>query len=80
MLHDSFDDLRINKVNYRKEFFRLPIGRIKEVVTAKGLNAAFTMVAEAREFRETQALEKMTPEAREKYHLRRESGDDDLSD
>jgi hypothetical protein len=70
MLHDEFDDLRINKVNDRKEFFRLPISRIKEIVTAKGLNASFTMVAEAREFRETQALEKMTPVEREKYHLR----------
>jgi len=70
LLHDAFDDLRINKVNYRKEFFRLPLERIKEVVTAKGLAAAFMLVAEAREFRETQALDRMTPEEREKYHLR----------
>ena len=80
MLHDSFDDLRINKVNYRKEFFRLPLERIKEVVSTKGLNASFTLVAEAREFRETQALIKMTPEERERFHLRRESGDNNLLD
>ncbi len=77
LLHDAFDDLRINKVNYRKEFFRLPLERIKEVVASKGLNTAFTLVAEAREFRETQALDKMTPEEREKYHLR-QNGDDSL--
>lgn len=79
MLHDEFDDLRINKVNYRKEFFRLPLERIKEVVSAKALNAAFTMIAEAREYRETQALSKMTPEEREKYHLR-QSNDDESSE
>ena len=77
LLHDAFDDLRINKVNYRKEFFRLPLERIKDAVTSKGLNAAFTLVAEAREFRETQALDKMTPEEREKYHLR-QNGEESL--
>jgi len=76
MLHDAFDDLRINKVNYRKEFFRLPLERIKSLVADKGLNAAFTLVAEAHEYRETKALEKMTPEEREKYHLRRANGED----
>ena len=80
LLHDAFDDLRINKVNYRKEFFRLPVERIKGVVETKGIKAAFTMVAEAREFRETQALEKMTPEEREKYNLHRENGGDALAD
>lgn len=72
LLHDEFDDLRVNKVNYRKEFFRLPLERIKNLVATKKLNATFTMLAEAREYRETLALEKMTPEQREKYHLRRD--------
>jgi hypothetical protein len=76
MLHDAFDDLRINKVNYRKEFFRLPLERIKSLVADKGLNAAFTLVAEAHEYRETKALEKMTLEEQEKYHLRRANGED----
>jgi hypothetical protein len=74
-LHEAFDDLRINKVNYRKEFFRLPLERIKSLVESRGLKAAFTLVAEAREFRETQAMERMTPEEREKYHLPRADGD-----
>ena len=75
MLHNEFDDLRINKVNYRKEFFRLPLERIRDVVAAKGLNASFTLVAEAHEYRETMALNKMTPEEREKYHLREQEHD-----
>jgi hypothetical protein len=69
LLHDHFDDLRINKVNYRKEFFRLPLERLRAVAAEKGLEATFTMIAEAREYRETQALEKMTPEEREKYRV-----------
>lgn len=36
---------------------------------AKGFTATFTMAAEAREYKETLALERMTPEEREKYHL-----------
>ena len=80
MLHDEFDDLRINKVNYRKEFFRLPLERIKAIVLAKGLNAAFTLAAEAREYRETQALSKMTPEEREKYQLRNQNGGSSLAE
>ena len=74
LLHDRFDDLRVNKVNYRKEFFRVPITKLREFFGEKGLDATFTMAAEAREYRETQALERMTPEEREKYHLRESVG------
>lgn len=69
LLHGKFDDLRINKVNYRKEFFRLPLERIRAFAAEKGLDVTFTMAAEAREYRETLALEKMTPAQREKYQL-----------
>ena len=53
MLHEAFDDLRINKVNFRKEFFRLPLERIRSFVEEKGLDATFTMRAEAFEYRKT---------------------------
>jgi hypothetical protein len=33
MLHQEFDDARINKVNYRKEFFRIPLERIRALAT-----------------------------------------------
>ena len=75
MLHQAFDDLRINKVNFRKEFFRLPLARIRAFTDEKGLDATFTMAAEAREYRETLALEKMTPAEREKFHVRKSEGD-----
>ena len=77
LLHGKFDETRVNKVNYRKEFFRVPIQRLREFVAEKGLEATFTMTAEAREYRETQALEKMTPEEREKYHLRESDSADE---
>jgi len=69
-LHTEFDELRINKVNYRKEFFRLPLERLRSFIAARGIEVSFTMIAEARQYRETQALNKMTPEEREKHHLR----------
>ena len=64
-------------MNYRKEFFRLPLERIRSFAAEKGLDVTFTMAAEAREYRETLALEKMTPAEREKYHLR-ETEDEDM--
>ena len=71
LLHDEFDDLRINKVNYRKEFFRLSAEKLRNFLEKKGYEVSFTLAAEARDYRETQALEKMTPEQRERYQLRR---------
>jgi hypothetical protein len=64
-------------VNYRKEFFRVPIHRLREFAAENKLEATFTMTAEAREFRETLAYEKMSPEEREKYHVR--EGDADIA-
>ncbi len=66
-LHAEFEDLRINKVNYRKEFFRLPVDRLRVAVANRAVDVSFTMVAEAREYRESVALSKMSPEEREKY-------------
>lgn len=70
LLHHAFDDLRLNKVNFRKEYFRVPLHRIREVLDENGLEASFTMLAEAREYRETQAIERMSPEERQRYYDR----------
>ena len=67
MVHLAFADAQINKVNARKEFFRLPLNRLKEFAASKGLEVTFTLAAEARECRETLAIEKMAPEEKEKY-------------
>lgn len=73
-LHHEFDKLRLNMVNLRKEFFRLPLARIRDFVATNNLKASFTMVAAAREYRETKALAKMTPAEREKYAIPEPSG------
>jgi hypothetical protein len=70
MLHKAFEDARINKVNYRKEFFRIPLERIRSFAEENALAVTFTIAAEAREYRETLALEKMTPDERERYRAR----------
>lgn len=42
--HAEFEDLRINKVNYRKEFFRLPVERLRTAVANRSVGVSFTMV------------------------------------
>ncbi len=66
-LHHHFHELRINKVNNRKEFFRVPLQTVRETLEARELEVSFTMMAEAREYRETKAIENMSPEERKKY-------------
>jgi DNA repair exonuclease SbcCD ATPase subunit len=68
-LHSVFDELRLNHVNRRKEFFRVPLERIREFVRERKIEATFTMLAEARQYRESKALAGMTQEEREKFRL-----------
>lgn len=56
-LHERFVLAQVNKMNWRKEFFRVPLTQIRLVVDSMGLEAEWTMEAVAQEFRETQALE-----------------------
>ena len=58
-LHRAFHHRRVNRINERKEFFRVTLSEIKKVVH-QNHNAfiEFTMAAEAKEYRETQMLEK----------------------
>lgn len=74
-LHAHFEEYRVNKVNYRKEFFRAPLHAIREFVAARQLEATFTMAADAHEYRESVALAKMTPEERERYHISKDEGE-----
>ena len=56
-LHQKFKDRRLNKINNRKEFFRVTLIEI-EAFVKEHANAEieFTKLAEAREFRETLTL------------------------
>lgn len=58
-LHNYFDKYRVNKVNTRKEFFKVPIGIIENKLKEYGgLTIDFNSSAEAEEYRETLAIEK----------------------
>ena len=76
-LHEEFDELRVNKVNFRKEFFSLPLEKVREVLAKKGVECSFTMTAEAHEYRESMALSKMTPQERQKHILRKHRIEDE---
>lgn len=57
-LHNHFANQRINKVNNRKEYFRVPISEIKEALGKyNDLTVDFNELAEAPEYRQTLALE-----------------------
>lgn len=57
-LHRRFVLAQVNKVNHRKEFFRMPLRELREEVERLGLSGKWTMTAEAREYYETRAIEK----------------------
>ena len=55
-LHKELAMVQVNKVNPRKEFFHIDISLIKNMVEKHGLNANWTMAAQAAEYRETVAI------------------------
>lgn len=57
-LHKHFVMMQMNKVNYRKEFFKVDLAHIREEIEKFGLIAQWTMTAEAREYHESLAIEK----------------------
>lgn len=56
-LHLHFMRAQINKVNPRKEFFRLSLENIRQHVDSLGINAHWTLTARAHDFRESQRIE-----------------------
>lgn len=57
-LHKHFVMMQINKINHRKEFFRVDLKHIREEIETLGITPKWTMTAAAVEHRETQAIEK----------------------
>lgn len=63
-LHRRFDDKRVNLVNYKKEFFNVDLEEIADAVKELHGYFDFTLIAEAKQYRETLALrEPATPAA-----------------
>lgn len=59
-LHRMFDDRRINKVNRRKEYFRVSIEEIEKKLHKEGVEALVIPVASADEYYETLRLDDAT--------------------
>jgi hypothetical protein len=57
-LHKRFVRNQVNKVNPRKEFFRIPLSQVRDCVESMSLDAIWTISAEATQYRETLAIEK----------------------
>jgi vacuolar-type H+-ATPase subunit H len=56
-LHKVFNEKQVNKVNSRKEFFNVGIKDIKSTVANMNIDAHWTMFADAKEYRESIAIE-----------------------
>ncbi len=61
-LHKHFVLSQVNKVNHRKEFFRVPLAQVRAELESLGLQTQWTMAAAAREYRESLALEQRIAE------------------
>ena len=59
-LHTHFLLRQMNKVNHRKEFFRVTLREIREEIETLGLTTGvkWTMTAEAKDYRESMAIER----------------------
>lgn len=56
-LHKQFLKNQLNKINPRKEFFRLNLSDLKSHLETIGINCKWTLLAEAKQYRETLKLE-----------------------
>lgn len=57
-LHKTFLRTQMNKVNPRKEFFRVSLSEIRREAEKLGVEAQWTLAAAAREFRESLSIER----------------------
>jgi hypothetical protein len=65
-LHKKFLRLQMNKVNPRKEFFRVSLAEIKDEIDKMNISAKWTIAAEARQYRESLAIEQAIANDRKK--------------
>lgn len=56
-LHRKFLKSQLNKINPRKEFFKLNICDVRNYLESMGISCKWTLTAEARQYRETLKLE-----------------------
>ena len=62
-LHRAFEDRRINKVNTRREFFKVHLDEIRTKVEELVPSAEFIETVEARQYRESESLRRQAEES-----------------
>jgi len=55
-LHKAFTNKKVNMLNYRKEFFNVTLDEIEQQIKTIGIDAEFSRLPEAMEYRETLAI------------------------
>lgn len=67
LLQKEFDDRRVNKVNFRKEYFKVTLDEIENTIKEKyDKDVEFIKIPEAQEYRETKSLENKSESNSEK--------------
>ena len=66
-LHKKFINNQVNKVNPRKEFFDVTLSDIRNIIDEMGIEAHWTMTAEAKEYYESKAMVKPLEFVEEEY-------------
>lgn len=74
-LHQQFNRFRVNKVNYKKEFFKVPLQQVKAYLDSIGVQTHFTMKAEALQYRESLQIEQMPQQEQQELEQRLSSLD-----
>lgn len=59
-LHNVFDRYKVNLINGKKEFFKVPLEQIEQEVAKCGISAAFLKVPEARDYRESLRIQNLS--------------------
>jgi hypothetical protein len=57
-LHQKLSIYRVNKSNWRKEFFKITIDELKQLIEEEGHETSWTMKAKALQYRETMEIER----------------------
>ena len=74
-LHDVFSDRRVNTENFRKEFFRVSPEEVRSVIEEKGIDTDWYLIAEAKEYHESELMRNAMKQAK---HARKEREDSAL--
>ena len=55
-IHRVLEKRSVNRINKRKEFFKVSLKEIEDIVRKQDVNAEFTRIPDAKEFRETELI------------------------